>query len=495
MSDKSIKTYWRNYIGGKWADGKNGRRIVVENPASGEYLAEIARAEVEDVDRSVEAARKAFRSHVLRDMKPVDRSALMFRIAHELELLVEDVALTECLDTGKRISDTRKEAFASARYFSYYGGLTDKLEGRSIPLGGGYVDYTIPEPYGVSVQIVPWNYPLQLAVRSVSCALATGNSVVVKSPELSPLSVCFLGEACEKAGVPEGVLNILCGYGDETGAALVGHHDIDHIVFTGSVSTGQSILRAASQRIIPCVMELGGKSAGIVYPDVDLKSVAADVISSIFIINAGQICSALSRLIIHSSIHDKLVERLVKKTESLTIGPGIEDHDITPLISLNQLEKVEAYCRGAEEQGAFRVTGGMRVVGMKGFFFPPTIYTEILPEMTIAQEEVFGPVLTVLKFDEPEEAISLANNTKYGLVAGVYTNDLTLAHWTAERLEAGQVFVNEWFAGGVETPFGGTKRSGYGREKGQEALLNYVQTKNIAIRLSSFPNSFLTKIE
>jgi acyl-CoA reductase-like NAD-dependent aldehyde dehydrogenase len=199
--------------------------------------------------------------------------------------------------------------------------------------------------------------------------------------------------------------------------------------------------------------------------------------------NSGQICSALSRLIVHTSIYDELVERLIKKAEGLTIGPGIEDHDITPLISLKQLETVEAYCREAEEQGAIRATGGRRVPGLKGFFFPPTMYTEVQPDMTIAQEEVFGPVLVVLKFTDPEEAISLANGTNYGLVAGVYTNDLTLAHWTANRLEAGQVFVNQWYAGGVETPFGGVKYSGYGREKGQEALLNYVQTKNIAIRL------------
>jgi aldehyde dehydrogenase (NAD+) len=484
MNDKSIKTYWRNYIGGKWVDGKKGRRITIENPATGEPLAEIACAEIEDVDLAIEAARKAFDSLVLRDMKPVDRSALMFRIAHELEKLAENVALAECLDNGKRISDARAEAFASARYFSYYGGLTDKLEGRSIPLGDGYVDYTILEPYGVSAQIVPWNYPLQLAVRSVACALATGNSVIIKSPRLSPLSVCLLGEACENAGVPEGVINILCGSGETIGTALVSHQGIDHVVFTGSVPTGQRILRAASERIIPCVMELGGKSAGVVYPDVDQQAVVDDVMVGIFT-NSGQICSALSRLIVHTSIYDEFVERLIEKAESLTIGPGIEDHDITPLISLKQLETVEAYCREAEEQGAVWATGGRRVPDLKGFFFPPTIYTEVQPEMTIAQEEVFGPVLVVLKFTEPEEAISLANGTNYGLVAGVYTNDLSLAHWTANRLEAGQVFVNQWYAGGVETPFGGVKYSGYGREKGQEALLNYVQTKNIAIRLRS----------
>jgi aldehyde dehydrogenase (NAD+) len=484
MSERTLKTYWQNYIGGKWVDGKHGERITVENPAAGEPLAEIACAEAEDADLAVKAARQAFSARVMRDMNPVERSALMFRIAHELEKLAEDVALAECLDNGKRLSSARAEAFGSARYFRYYGGLTDKLEGRSIPLTNGYVDYTVLEPYGVSAQIVPWNYPLQLAVRSVACALATGNSVVIKSPKLSPLSVCLLGEACENAGVPAGVINILCGPGETIGTALVSHPGTDHVVFTGSVPTGQRILRTASERVIPAVMELGGKSAGVVYADVEQQAVVDDVMIGIFT-NSGQICSALARLIVHASIYDELVERLRKKAESLTIGPGIEEHDITPLISLKQLETVEAYCREAEEQGAVRVTGGRRVPESQGFYFPPTIYRDVQPDMTIAREEVFGPVLVVMPFRDPEEAIALANGTPFGLVSGVYTSDLTLAHWTAKRLEAGQVFVNEWYAGGVETPFGGVKYSGYGREKGQEALLNYVQTKNIAIRLGS----------
>jgi aldehyde dehydrogenase (NAD+)/betaine-aldehyde dehydrogenase len=482
MPKSTIRPFWKNFIRGRWVDGAEGRRIGLENPATAEPLAEIARAEIEDMDSAVEAARKIFDSGGLREMKPERRLTLLFRIADELDGLTEEIGLTECLDNGKRISEARAQAGKSARYFRYYGGVADKLEGRTIPLGEGYVDYTLLEPYGVSAQVVPWNYPLQLAVRSVACALAAGNSVVVKAPVLCPLSLCLLGEACERAEVPEGAINILCGRGSDVGRALVAHAGVDHVVFTGSVPTGQAIMRQAAERIIPVVMELGGKSAGLVYPDADLDAVAADVVRGAFS-NAGQICSILSRLIVHAEVHDGLLERVIERTQALSVGPGIEDHDITPLISADQLDKVEAFCLRAKEEGGVKVTGGQRFRDLPGHFFAPTVFTGVKPHMEIAREEIFGPVLSVMRFETAEEGVALANSTDYGLVAGVYTRDLSLAHWTAKQLVAGQVFVNEWFAGGVETPFGGTKRSGFGREKGQEALLNYVQTKNVAIRL------------
>jgi aldehyde dehydrogenase (NAD+)/betaine-aldehyde dehydrogenase len=484
MSPTGIRPFWKNFIQGKWVEGGRGRTIPLENPATAEPLAEVSRAEVEDVAPAVEAARRAFDAGTLRHMRPAQRMDLLFRIAEELEGITAEIGLAECLDNGKRITDARNQSGASARYFRYYGGLADKLEGRTIPLGEGYLDYTLLEPYGVSAQVVPWNFPLQLAVRSLSCALATGNSVVIKAPVLCPLSVLLLGEACERAGVPEGSVNILCGRGGDVGRALVSHPGVDHVVFTGSVPTGQAILREAAERVIPSVMELGGKSAGVVYPDADLDAVAEDVMQGAFS-NAGQICSILSRLIVHESVHDDLLERVVRRTEALSVGPGIEDHDVTPLISAGQLEKVEGLCRRAETEGAERMTGGRRVSRLPGHFFPPTVYGGVRPDMEIAREEVFGPVLAFLRFDTPDQAVRLANGTEFGLVAGVYTEDLGLAHWTAGRLVAGQVFVNEWFAGGVETPFGGTKRSGFGREKGQEALLNYVQTKNVAVRMKT----------
>ncbi len=481
---QDITKYWKNYINGEWVDPEDGSRIEIENPATATPIAEVARAREADVDRAVEAARACFNSRELYNMRPTNRGALMFEIARHLTEMADDIALVECLDNGKAITGGKNEALAAARYFTYYGGLADKLEGRMIPLGADYVDYTIPSPFGVSAQIVPWNFPLQIAARSVACALATANTVVLKSPELSPLSTYFIAEACHRAGVPKGAVNILCGYGHDCGAYLVSHSDVDHIVFTGSLKTGQSILTAAAKRVLPCVMELGGKSAGVMFEDADIDQVINSTASGIFS-NAGQVCSAQSRLIVPRQLHDQVIEKMVAKASTLSVGPGIDGHDITPVISANQASKIEAMCMSAAQSGAQAAIGGRKADGFDGHFIEPTVFANVTADMTIAQEEVFGPVLAVLAYDDVEEAIALANGTDYGLCAGVYTRDLAMAHWAADQLVAGQVFVNEWFAGGIETPFGGTKRSGYGREKGQEALLNYVQTKNVGIRISA----------
>jgi aldehyde dehydrogenase (NAD+)/betaine-aldehyde dehydrogenase len=481
MAD-GIRPYWRNWIGGDWVDGGDGTTIPVTDPATGEVIAEVARGTPADIDRAVRAARACFDSRILRDLRPHRRGDLMLKVAEELGKAADEIAVVECRDNGKTLANGRNEVTLTQRYLTYYAGLADKLEGRQIPLGDGYVDYTVHEPFGVSAQIVPWNGPLPVGARSIACALVTGNTVVLKSPEDSPLSLFLFAEACERAGVPPGAVNIVCGYGAEAGAALVAHADIDHIVFTGSVETGKSVLRAAAERVVPCVMELGGKSGAIVHHDADLDRTAASAVRGIFT-HAGQICSAGSRLIVHRSLHDDLVERIVKLASARTVGPGIEGRDMGPLISARQLARVEALCAAGIAEGATAVLGGARVPGLAGHFMAPTIFTGVRPDMRIAQEEFFGPVLVVIPFDTPEEAVAIANGTPYGLAAGVYTRDLRLAHWTADRLVAGQVYVNEWWAGGVETPFGGMKRSGYGREKGQEALLGYVQTKNVGIRL------------
>ena len=427
------------------------------------------------------AARQAFASRVLLEMTPAARGELMFEIARQLDDLADEIALVEMRDNGKTLQNGYKEVALTQRYLRYYGGLADKLEGRQIPLGDGIVDYTVHMPYGVSAQIVPWNGPLPVGARSVACALITGNTVVLKSPEDSPLSLFLFAEACERAGVPAGTVNIVCGYGREAGSALVSHSDIDHIVFTGSVETGKSVLRAAAERVVPCVMELGGKSAGIVYADADLDRTARAAARGIFT-HSGQICSAASRLLVHRSIHDELVEKLKAEAGIRTVGPGVDGRDMGPVISERQLSRIEGLCQAGVEEGATLATGGQRLQ-QPGYFMPPTIFTGVTPQMRIANEEFFGPVLVVIPFDTPEEAVQIANGTEYGLAAGVFTRDLRLAHWTADGLVAGQVYVNDWWVGGVETPFGGARRSGYGREKGQEALLGYVQTKNIGIRL------------
>lgn len=481
MTNK-IRSYWKNYINGEWLDGASNERITVNNPATNEPIAEVARAMPADVDKAVVAARQAFETRYLVEMRPHQRGDLLFEVSRQLEKLVDKIATVECLDNGKTLAAGRAEVALTQRYLSYYAGLADKLEGRQIPLGEGLLDYTIHAPFGVSAQIVPWNGPLPVGARSIACALVTGNTVVLKSPEDSPLSLFLFAEACEKAGVPKGAVNILCGNGYDAGAALAAHDDIDHIVFTGSVETGKSVLRSAAERIIPCIMELGGKSAGIVYADADLERTVKSAARGIFN-HAGQICSAGSRLIVHRSIYDDFVERLKTEAEARSVGPGIDACDMGPLISAKQLNSVEALCRVGVGEGATLITGGSRMPDTSGHFMQPTIFSDVQSHMRIARDEFFGPVVVVIPFETPEEAIAIANSTDYGLAAGVYTCDLKLAHQTADRLIAGQVYVNEWWAGGVETPFGGTKRSGYGREKGQEALLGYVQTKNVGIRL------------
>ncbi len=480
----TVKPYWQNYIDGAWVDGGAGRVDVI-NPGTGEKLAEQALADAADVDRAVQAAARVHRSGVLTDMRPVERGRMVQAIGRYLLDHIDDIAPLLTLEQGKPLWEARKEVQGAARYFEYYGNQAETLEGRSIPLGADYFDFTQYEPYGVSAQIIPWNFPLEMSARSLSTALATGNACVVKTPELTPLSNYIYGHAAEAVGLPPGAINILCGWGHEAGAALSAHPQVNQIVFTGSVKTGIAIATAAAQNVVPCVLELGGKSAAIVYDDADLEAFEGDIRKGIFT-NAGQVCSAMSRVVVHESRHDELVERAVKVARSLSVGPGIERTEpgltMGAMVSEAQRDRAASMVTDAEGQGAHVATGG-RKMNIPGAFLEPTVLTHVTPDMTIAQEEVFGPVLSVIPFKDEAQAIEIANGTEYGLVGGVFTRDLDRATRTAQSLRAGQVFVNDWFAGGVETPFGGYGKSGYGREKGREALLNYVQTKNVAIRI------------
>ena len=477
-----IKLNWQNFINGEWVDGSNLSTITIENPATGEAICQVAEASENDVNDSVSAAKACYESGELSRLTPPQRLSMMMHVAQLLRNNIEQIAHIVVIDTGKRILDAKGEVEMAARYFEYYGGAADKLEGVSIPLGDGFINYTQHCPFGVSAQIVPWNFPLIIAARSVACAFATGNASVVKVPELAPLSVYALADACLKAGFPSGALNIICGYGHTAGACLARHRDINQLVFTGSVKTGQAILRSAAELVVPCVMELGGKSAGLVFPAANIDDVINSARNGIFR-HAGQVCSAMSRLVVHENRYEEVLEGITKMAESLSIGSGIDDHDITPVISANQLYSIEGYCLGAVQQGAKVQTGGRRIESVKGHFMPPTIMCEVTTDMTIANVEVFGPVLSILKYDNPEQAIDICNGTEYGLAAGIFTRDMAQSHWAASRLQAGQVYVNQWHAGGVETPFGGMKKSGFGREKGQEALLNYVQTKSITLHI------------
>lgn len=469
-----------NYIDGDWVGADH--YLAVDDPATGEVFAEIAEAGIGDADAAMAAARRCVDSGALSTVRPAQRVTWLLAIADEIKALTEEAAQMLCRENGKSLAVARGEFEESARYFEYYAGMADKIEGRSIPLGNGYVDFTSYEPMGVSVQIVPWNFPPSICARSLAPALAAGNAVVIKSPEISPLAMTFLMTACERAGLPAGAVNLLCGKGSTVGAHLVRHAETNQIVFTGSVPTGQSILRDAAERATPCVMELGGKSAAIVHADADIEQVVDSVRNGIFF-NSGQVCSAMSRLLVQRSRYDEVVSRLCALAQGLTIGAGMDEPDLTPLVSKAQLEQVEAMCQRAIEAGASCLTGGARVPDTSGYFMQPTLFTAVDADSEIFQEEVFGPVLVIQVFDCENEAVELANGTAFGLVAGVFDQNLDRALRTARRLRGGQVFINEWFAGGVETPFGGVGLSGFGREKGQEALYSYVQTRNIAIRI------------
>lgn len=479
-----MKTYWQNYIDGTWVDGGAGR-IDVINPGTGEKLAEHALADAADVDRAVKAAQRVHQSGVLSDLRPVERGRMVQAMGRYLLDHIDEIAQVLTLEQGKPLWESHVEITGAARYFEYYGNQAETVEGRSIPLGKDYFDFTTYEPFGVSAQIIPWNYPIEMTARSLSAALATGNTCVIKTPELTPLSNAWFAHAAEAVGLPDGAVNILCGLGHEAGAALSSHPQVNQIVFTGSVATGVAIATAAAQNVVPCVLELGGKSAAIVHDDADLDAFETDVRWGIFF-NAGQVCSAMSRVIVHESVHDELVERMVFVAKSLTVGSGVDHPEFGPnmgaMVSEAQRDRAARMITEAVAEGAHVATGG-RKMNQPGAFLEPTILTNVTADMAIANDEVFGPVLSVLKFSTEAQAIEIANGTPYGLVGGVFTSDLNRATAAARQLRAGQVFVNEWYAGGVETPFGGYGKSGYGREKGREALWNYVQTKNVAIKL------------
>ena len=472
-------THRTNFINGKWVDSE--QCIEVENPATGELIGTIACATFQQVDEAVSAARQCHELRLMADMAPYERMQLLHAIAAQIRALAKQGGELLCLENGKPLSKAEWEFEEAARYFEYYAGMADKIEGKSIPLGEGLVDFTEYEPFGVSAQVIPWNFPVSLVARSLAPALAAGNSVIIKSPELTPLAVSLLAEAMVKAKVPPGAVNIICGYGHEAGAALVSHGDIDQIVFTGSVATGQSIMQAATEYVVPCVMELGGKSAGVVFADADLDQVITSAEEG-NLFNSGQVCSAMSRLIVHESIYDEVKQRLVTSFAAKSVGSGTDEADVTPILTQVQLDKIVAMCAGAKAQGAKCLIGG-EALRRTGYFMPPTII-EAAVDTEIAQQEVFGPVLVLMKFDSEQQAYAMANGTDFGLVAGVFTQNVSLALRASRALVAGQVFVNEWFAGGISTPFGGVGKSGFGREKGQEALYNYVRTKNIAIRLT-----------
>lgn len=452
------------------------------DPATGRSLGPVARGGLDETDRAVNAARAA--SAPWRDTSPEERAILLTRIADLIDQNHERLARIESEDTGKPLSQARGDAGVAGRYFRFYGHAIDSYYGQTIPLATDLHAYTRREPFGVTGHIIAWNYPMQLLARAVAPAIAVGNCAVVKPADETPRTAVELAVLAVQAGLPPGVFNVVTGIGAEAGAALTAHPDVDHLGFVGSTEIGSVVAHAAADRVTPTTLELGGKSPQIVFPDADLAR-ASESIAKAILQNAGQTCSAGSRLLVHDTIHDTLVEMVRMRLSSTTIGPGVEDHDLGPLISRKQQQRVrsmladhvdgEILCGGAPPDDP-RLTDGA--------YFCPTIIDDADPSSAIAQEEIFGPVLTVHRFRTEDEAIALANGTQYALLGAVWTTDLSRAHRLAAQIHAGQIYVNTYGAGGgVELPFGGFKKSGYGREKGYEALDTFSATKTVVVRL------------
>ena len=477
----SLRSEYGQFVGGTWVAAASGATLPTVNPATGHELTRFAAAEAEDIDLAVRNADAA--GTRWRAVAPAERGRILLSVARLLRERSEELAEIETLDNGKPLTQSVLDVETAARYFEFYAGLADKLHGETIPLGDGYVSYTRHEPFGVVGVIVPWNAPLQQAARSIAPALVTANTVVAKPAEDTPLTCLLLAEIAAEAGVIPGAFNAAAGIGEVAGAAIVDHPLVRKVAFTGSVDTGRLLAQAAGRRLIPLTLELGGKSANIVFEDADLEAAVAGALLAI-VFNAGQVCSAGSRLLVHERIHDAFVARLREAAAKVTVGDGMSDPPMGPLTTAEQRDKVLAYLRGAAEGGATFVVGSTDAEPAGGgFFVQLAILTGVTPDMPVAQQEVFGPVLSVLRFSDDEDAIRIANGTAYGLVAGIWTTDLSRAHSVAARLDAGQVYVNQYFAGGVETPFGGTKASGYGREKGVEAVRHYTHTKTVTIKL------------
>jgi aldehyde dehydrogenase (NAD+) len=473
------------YINGQWTESIGKELFTTKNPATGEILGNISRGKAEDIDAAVKAARTRFESDEWQSFPPIERGRILYKIAEELRKYAEAFALLETLDTGKPLSQARKDVESSALYFEYYAGIADKIFGETIPVQPGILDYTLREPIGVTAHIIPWNYPLQIISRSTAAAIATGNTVVVKPAEDTPLTSLKLAELFDKSALPKGVFNLVTGFGSEAGFALANHPDVDHITFTGSVQTGSAVMMSAAKNVKPVTLELGGKSPNIVFDDCDQEEAVDWVVRSI-IQNAGQTCSAGSRLLVQESIKDEFIQKVVDKMKGITIGHGVDDPDLGPILNEKQFLQIQKFMNVAEKEGAEFLTGGKREQreGLEnGFFFQPTVLDKLDPMSYVAQEEIFAPVVAVFSFESEEQAVELANGTQYGLVTGVWTKDSARAHRVASKIRAGQVFINNYGAGGgVQMPFGGYKKSGFGREKGLEALRNYTILKNVALK-------------
>ena len=473
-------------INNEWRDASSGRTMEVINPATEEVIATVASGGREDVDAAVAAARAAFNGPWSR-MSARDRGRLVSRLADRLLEKADEVARLETLHNGKPIFESRQiEIPAAAKCFEYYAGWADKIMGETIPVDGNYLTYTLREPLGVVAAIVPWNFPLLLAAWKVAPALATGNVVILKPASQTPLTALALGEIAVEVGLPPGVLNVITGPGSSVGQAIVEHPGIDKIAFTGDTSTVKGIMRAAADTLKKITLELGGKSPNIVLPDADLDAALRGATTGIFY-GKGEVCAAGSRLLVARSIKDEFMEKLAARAKKMVAGDPLDPKTrYGALASKKQLETVQRYVDIAKQEGASLVAGGGRAdIGTgKGYFFQPTVFDNVTPSMTIAREEIFGPVLATIDFADIDEAIARANDSQYGLAAAVWTRDVKKAHYVARRLQAGTVWINTYNVYDTAAPFGGYKASGFGREMSAHALEHYTQVKSVWVDLN-----------
>jgi len=472
-------------IGGQWVEARSGRTFETFNPATGEVLAHVAEGDRADIDQAVAAARKAFETGPWPDMSPSERGRLLWKLSDLIEQHHQELAELETLDNGKPLLFSRiVDVPTAVDVFRYMAGWATKVEGNTIPISarGKYFAYTLRDPVGVVGQIIPWNFPLIMASWKLAPALAVGCTCVLKPAEQTSLTALRLGELIQEAGFPDGVVNIVPGFGETVGAALAAHPDVDKIAFTGSTEVGKLIARAATENLKKVSLELGGKSPNVVFADADLKAAIPGSASAIFF-NQGQICTAGSRLFVHKSIFDKVIEGVAEETTKFSVGPGINPStNLGPLVSKEQLARVCGYLDSGAKEGAKAIVGGHRI-GSTGYFVEPTILVDVKPHMKVVREEIFGPVVTAIPFSDPDEVVKFANDTIYGLASAVWTRDIGKAHRIAAKLRAGTVWLNCYNVFDPALPFGGYKQSGWGRESGHAALELYTQTKSVCAQL------------